>query len=57
MNNRKISIWFVLQLFSVSLYGADFPSIQEKTKGMKQFKGFMDSYWNDATGEDVCENR
>ncbi|HJM11412.1 MAG TPA: zinc-dependent metalloprotease [Candidatus Marinimicrobia bacterium] len=51
MHNRKISLWFVLPLFAVSLYGADLPSIQEKTKGMKQFKGFMDSYWNDATGE------
>ena len=51
MHNRKISLWFVLPLFSVSLYGADLPSIQEKTKGMKRFEGFMDSYWNDATGE------
>ena len=51
MNNRKISLWFVLPLFAVSLYGADLPSIQEKTKGMKPYEGFMDFYWNDATGE------
>ncbi|MCS5661812.1 MAG: DUF5117 domain-containing protein, partial [Dehalococcoidia bacterium] len=51
MHNRKISLWFVFPLFAVSLYGADLPSIQEKTKGMKPYEGFMDFYWNDATGE------
>ena len=51
MHNRIISLWFVFPLFAVSLYGADLPSIQEKTKGMKPYEGFMDFYWNDATGE------
>ena len=51
MRNKNITLLFFLSIFIVSLHGAELPSIQEKTKGMKPYEGFMDFYWNDATGE------
>ena len=50
--NRLI---LIIYIFIPILFGEDFPTIEQKTNGMKYYNGFVDIYYDNKSGEIFIE--
>ena len=51
MQKWNSATWITATLFASTLAGADFPSIEKKTEGMKHHKSFVNFYTDTKSGE------